>query len=315
MALTEHTLSNDRSLNDIETKSMSFKPTHARPDAESVSRSANELGSIEHQALKLSQVNHKDLSSSQEVTENIAIEAPVAMVFNGLSYAVMMATPSHLEDFAYGFALSEGIVDDLQQIYDCETHRTPQGYSAELRIASAAFHRLKEKRRNLTGRTGCGLCGVESLAQAIPSLEPISSAQQTPLKHILSAARQLRQHQDLMTDTGSCHAAAWCNNAGEIHIVREDVGRHNALDKVIGALARKHHSNTQSGQGFILMTSRASYELVHKCARAKIPVLAAISGVTSLAIDVAQDSGLALLGFTREYNSTIYTHPHRIILD
>lgn len=246
--------------------------------------------------------------------DQVAIEAPVAIVINGISYAVMMASPEALEDFAFGFALSESIVDHVAQIYDCDVVPHPHGYNVELRIANECFFRIKERQRQLSGRTGCGLCGISSIEELLRDLAPLdtpSGANDTKvsLSAITLASQRLRAQQALMEITGATHAAAWCDLAGEIVVLREDVGRHNALDKVIGALARdKHHSHA----GFALITSRASYELIEKCVRARIAVLAAVSGVTSLAIEVAQSNRLCLLGYTRESKTTIYTHPQRI---
>lgn len=246
--------------------------------------------------------------------DQIAIETPVAIVINGISYAVMMASPEALEDFAFGFALSEGIVDHVAQIYDCDVVPHAHGYNVELRIANECFFRIKERQRQLSGRTGCGLCGISSIEELLRDLAPLDTPSGTndtkvSLSAITLASQRLRAQQALMEVTGATHAAAWCDLAGEIVVLREDVGRHNALDKVIGALARdKHHSHA----GFALITSRASYELIEKCVRARIAVLAAVSGVTSLAIEVAQSSQLCLLGYTRESKTTIYTHPQRI---
>ncbi|WMW81325.1 formate dehydrogenase accessory sulfurtransferase FdhD [Undibacterium cyanobacteriorum] len=246
--------------------------------------------------------------------DHIAIEAPVAIVINGISYAVMMASPEALEDFAYGFALSEGIVDHAAQIYDCDVVPHAQGYNVELRIANECFFQIKERQRQLSGRTGCGLCGISSIEELLRDLAPLDTPSSTSdiqvsLSAITLASQHLRAQQALMEATGATHAAAWCNLDGEIVVLREDVGRHNALDKVIGALAR----NKMDGRaGFALITSRASYELIEKCVRARIAVLAAVSGVTSLAIDVAERSQLCLLGYTRDNKTTIYTHAQRI---
>lgn len=249
--------------------------------------------------------------------DEVAIEAPIAIVINGISYAVMMASPEALEDFAYGFALSESIVDHAAQIYDCEVVPHAQGYNVELRIANECFFQIKERQRQLSGRTGCGLCGISSIEELLRDLAPLDTPSSTSdikvsLSSITLASQHLRAQQALMEATGATHAAAWCNLAGEIMVLREDVGRHNALDKVIGALARnKQHSRA----GFALITSRASYELIEKCVRARIAVLAAVSGVTSLAIEVAERNQLCLLGYTRENKTTIYTHPQRVQAD
>jgi formate dehydrogenase accessory protein FdhD len=246
------------------------------------------------------------------VQDRVAEEVPVALEFNGISHAVMMATPADLEDFAYGFSMTECIVDDVAQIHDCEWTTSAQGCTVHLSIAASCFARLKEKRRNLTGRTGCGLCGTESLAHAMRALAPLTTPRCFDAMAVVLAAARLREHQCLLAVTGATHAAAWCRADGQIELVREDVGRHNALDKLIGALLR---SRVEVGSGFVIVTSRASYEMVQKTATAGIALLAAVSGVTGLAVDVAQDAGLTLLGFTRGTDFSIYSHPQRLFLD
>lgn len=243
------------------------------------------------------------------VQDRVAEEVPVALEFNGISHAVMMATPADLEDFAHGFSLTECIVDAPSQIHDCEWSSNEQGYTVSLTIAAACFARLKEKRRNLTGRTGCGLCGTESLAQAMRPLEPLTTPLCFDANAVLRAAANLRDHQLLLAVTGATHAAAWCTADGHIALIREDVGRHNALDKLVGALVR---SSQDVGSGFAIVTSRASYEMVQKTATAGIALLAAVSGVTGLAVDVAQGAGLTLLGFTRGADFSVYSHPERL---
>lgn len=246
-----------------------------------------------------------------ESTDWVVDEVPVALAYNGVSHAVMLATPSDLEDFALGFSRSEGIVDDLSQIYDVELIEEERGFTLALQIASSCFARLKDKRRSLAGRTGCGLCGTDSLAQAVR----FPAAQQGDARFDASAVAhalgQMRERQRLLGMTGSSHAAAWCNAAGEIELLREDVGRHNALDKLVGALLR---ADLAASAGFIAVTSRASYEMVQKTAAAGVAVLAAVSGVTGLAIEVAEHSGVALLGFARGQDVSIYSHAEKINL-
>jgi len=242
----------------------------------------------------------------------VAEEVPVALEFNGISHAVMMATPADLEDFAFGFALTEGIVERASQIHDCEWTSSDQGYTVHLGIAASCFSRLKERRRNLTGRTGCGLCGTESLAQAVRHPDPLQVAPCFDTRAVVRAVDSLRARQLLLTATGATHAAAWCTAAGEIALIREDVGRHNALDKLVGALVRESRS---ASDGFITITSRASYEMVQKTVSAGVGLLAAVSGVTGLAVDVAQRAGLTLAGFARGNHVSIYSHHERLTLD
>jgi FdhD protein len=239
-------------------------------------------------------------------TDNVAEEVPVALVFNGISHAVMMATPRDLEELAVGFALTEGIVRAESEIYDVEAHYLPGAAEVRVTIASGAFMQLKEHRRSLAGRTGCGVCGIESLA--LLDLEPEAiPARQLPnplAPAIERAARELPRYQALMRATGGVHAAAWCGLDGTVHKVFEDVGRHNGMDKLIGHLAMQ---GEDLGNGFIFLSSRASYELARKAARVKVPMLATISAPTSLAIDIARQAGLKLVSFCREDGFVDYT--------
>lgn len=240
--------------------------------------------------------------------DSVAVEVPVAFEFNGIGHAVMMASPADLQDFAYGFSMTEGIVSCASQIHDFECLESDKGCTLQLTIAASCFAQLKEKRRSLTGRTGCGLCGTESLDHA---LRPHSSMGDMPCFSVQSVSRavdSMRSHQLLLAMTGATHAAAWCNADGDIVLIREDVGRHNALDKLLGALLREKRV---AGEGFVAITSRASYEMVQKTASMQIGLLAAVSGVTSLAVDVARQTGLALAGFTRGNDMSIYSHHER----
>lgn len=242
----------------------------------------------------------------------VAEEVPVALEFNGISHAVMMATPADLEDFAYGFSVTEGIVDSTSQIHDCEWSASAQGYTVQLTIAASCFARLREKRRNMTGRTGCGLCGTESLAQAVRHPAPLLVRPCFDARAVSMALATMRSRQLLLAVTGATHAAAWCTADGHLALIREDVGRHNALDKLVGALVRTRQS---ASTGFITITSRASYEMVQKTAAVGVGLLAAVSGVTGLAVDVAHSTGLTLLGFARGGDVSIYSHPERFTLD
>ena len=235
----------------------------------------------------------------------LALETPIALVYNGISHAVMMASPTDLEDFALGFSLSEGILANVAECYDFDIHAAPHGFTVHLTIASQRMAELKQRRRSLTGRTGCGLCGTEALEQAI---RPIPHVVAPPLSDsaIQRSLQELAAHQPLQAATGASHGAAWCDASGHILLVREDVGRHNALDKLIGALAR---DNLPLDEGFVLVTSRASYEMVHKCASAGIGALVAVSAATALAVEQAETSGLLLAGFARPDRHLIYYRP------
>lgn len=237
--------------------------------------------------------------------DQIAQEVPVALVYNGVSHAVMMATPADLEDFALGFSLTEGILADSSEFYDCEIARVPEGISLEIKIAAQRMAALRARRRNLAGRTGCGLCGTESLAEAIT---PVSRVRAPMLSDaaIQQALSMLQHHQPLQSETGATHGAAWCALDGAIQLVREDVGRHNALDKLVGALARSGELNDS---GFMLVSSRASYEMVHKSCAVGVGALVAVSAPTSLAIEQAQKAGQLLIGFARPGRHVIYHNP------
>ena len=239
----------------------------------------------------------------------VAVEVPVALEFNGIAHAVMLATPGDLADFALGFALGEGILRRRGELYGIEEEYAPEGITLKLDVASAAFARLKERRRSMAGRTGCGLCGTESLAHVARTLPPLPPGPALSKSAVARGMRELASLQVLQKVTGAVHAAAWCTAKGEALLVREDVGRHNALDKLVGALAK---STLDAASGFIAVTSRASFEMVQKTVAAGVPLLAAVSASTSLATAVAQASGLTLAGFVRGDDLVIYTHPRRL---
>jgi FdhD protein len=237
----------------------------------------------------------------------VAEEVPVALVFNGISHAVMLASPVQLEDFALGFALTEGLLVDRSELYGMECSRNEQGISLHLEVAAACEWRLKERRRNLAGRTGCGLCGTESLEQVSRAVPQVPSVQVQP--GVLARGQHaLREWQALQQLTGAAHAAAWCDLEGNIVILREDIGRHNALDKLVGAMTV---ANIDPTTGWLLVTSRASFEMVQKAAMSGAGVLAAVSAPTSMAVDLAERCGLALAGFVRGADFVAYTQPHR----
>lgn len=245
----------------------------------------------------------------------IAEEVPIALVYNGVSHAVMLATPQDLEDFALGFSLTEGILDSPSDLYSMEVIHQPHGFELHLDVATSCFQRLKEKRRSMSGRTGCGLCGSESLEQAlrIPVTKLSEKTDKIAGRIINLAFANIRQQQKLQALTGATHASAWVNEQGDVELIREDVGRHNALDKLIGAMAQKTRlESPQSKQGFVLTTSRASYEMVQKTASAGINMLVAISAPTGLAIRVAEQCNLTLVGFARENSYVVYSHPENI---
>jgi FdhD protein len=239
----------------------------------------------------------------------LAEEVPVALVFNGITHAVMMASPTDLEDFALGFALTEGLLQTPSQLFGVDTEVLAQGIEVRLEVAAQAEQALKERRRSMAGRTGCGLCGADSLGQvrlALPQAPEVMVATQAMFK----AHAMLRSKQPEKLRTGATHAAAWANLQGDIVLVREDVGRHNALDKLIGALLKAKHD---MASGFVCITSRASFEMVQKTVKAGAGVLTAVSAPTSLAVELAQDHNLVLAAMVRGEQFTAYSHGHRLI--
>lgn len=236
--------------------------------------------------------------------ECVAEEVPVALVYNGISHAVMLATPADLEDFGTGFSLAEGIVTRAAEIHDIDTVSHANGIEVRMQVSNRAFEALKARRRSLAGRTGCGLCGVDSLGQVAREVTRVSARPLIDGRAIHRAFAALGDGQALHALTGSVHAAGWATADGTLLAVREDVGRHNALDKLIGAIVR---AGIDPAQGFAVVTSRASYEMVLKLASVGGSLLAAISAPTGLAIDLAARTGVTLCGFVRDGRMTIYT--------
>lgn len=247
------------------------------------------------------------LASWQSAT--LASEVPVALVFNGVSHAVMMATPHDLQALALGFALSEGILDQASDCRGIAVQAVPgsaadlpygiHGVEVQLEISSRSFARLKERRRSMTGRTGCGVCGVESFAALDLSLSPLPHrtwVADIGLPHVLRGMHRLRERQVLNADARALHAAGWCEPDGTLLDVFEDVGRHNALDKLLGQLARTDRLRCP---GFVIVSSRGSHELVRKCAKLGIAAMATVSAPTSMGVRMAELTGLRLWGSCR----------------
>mgnify|MGYP006439932447 CR=1 FL=1 len=256
-------------------------------------------------------VRRHDAGRSVRGERMIATEVPVALTYQGMSHVVMMATPEDLEDFGLGFSLSEGIIQRADELYRISAVPGDQGIVLRITIADEHFQAVFDQHRHLPGRTGCGLCGVETLQQALPELEPIAGKPwQLEPYTLYQAFEALHDRQPEKKATGAVHAAAWCCRDGHIRLVREDVGRHNALDKLIGAMARLR---IDFGDGFCLITSRCSYEMVQKAVRMGMPLLAAISAPTSLAVDIAQRHGLTLAALVRDQTFSVFTHPHRMV--
>ncbi|MEZ0123004.1 MAG: formate dehydrogenase accessory sulfurtransferase FdhD [Candidatus Reddybacter sp.] len=248
--------------------------------------------------------------ASVTVDDQLIEEVAVALVYNGISHVVMMTTPDHLEDFALGFSLTEGIIERPAQLYELDTRVLDDGIEVAMTISNERFALLKAARRNMTGRTGCGLCGAESLEQAIRQPAPVTTLQAFSHCAIETAVAQLESQQPLQAITGAVHGAALCDSNGNIELLREDVGRHNALDKLYGAVCKQ--SDSAISERFILISSRASYELVLKAAVMGVGMLVAVSAPTSLAVRLAEQVNITLVGFARSGRHMVYTHPERI---
>jgi formate dehydrogenase accessory protein FdhD len=250
-------------------------------------------------------------SSIQPIRAPLAEEVPVAFVYGLRTHAVMMATPTDLEDLAVGFTLSEGIVEHADAIGRIVVSRHSRGIELKIEVPAPTVDRLMARSRALAGRTGCGLCGVEAIDDAVRDPARVTSTLTVTAEALWRAARSLEANQPLNRDTHAIHAAAWATAAGDLQVAREDVGRHNALDKVLGALARAAIS---PGEGFVVVTSRASFELVQKVAVFGVPMLAAVSRPTALAVRLADAAGICLLGLVRGESANVYTHPSRVLI-
>ena len=274
-------------------------------------------GSIHRAAQRLT------ATSSELLDEIVAEEVAVALVYNGISHAVMMATPCDLEDFARGFSFTERIVEKASEIYDVEVEdmrpgtiqgATGRGIEVRLEIAGQRMAGLQERRRSLAGRTGCGLCGVDSLEAALRPVPVVPAPQRVRRQAIEQAMAALPGEQRLNRVNGATHAAGWATPEGRLVAVREDVGRHNALDKLAGALlVRAAAGAALEPGGFVVVTSRCSYEMVQKAAALGAAAIAAVSAPTSLAIETAEQAGIALVAFVREGRLTAYAHADRIV--
>jgi len=245
-----------------------------------------------------------------ETEAPVATEVPVAFVYGGRTHVVMMCTPADLEDLAVGFSLTEGIVRATGDIGHIEVVRHSRGVELQIEIPAADAERLASRGRAISGRTGCGLCGVEAIDDVLRVPERVDHSIRVDIEALWCAAASLDERQPWNRETHAIHAAAWAEPSGALRVVREDVGRHNALDKVLGALARER---LDASKGFLVVTSRASYELVLKAAVARVGLLAAVSRPTSLAIRLAEDVGLTLVGLLRGRSANVYSHRERLL--
>jgi len=231
------------------------------------------------------------LADGSTIRWAIAEEVPVSLTYNGSSSVVMMATPQDLEDFAVGFSVTEEMVDRASDIDEVLVSETPVGLLVDILTKPGAVSTAAARRRAIAGRTGCGLCGIESLEDAVRPPHPVRRGFDFDIQAVAHAFDELRDHQPLNRRNRSVHAAAWAGPDGTIRLAREDVGRHNALDKLIGAMLRQA---LDPAQGMVIMSSRCSFELVQKAAFVGVPVLATISAPTTLALDLARKAGMQL---------------------
>ena len=241
--------------------------------------------------------------------ERVAEEAAIAFEVNGIAHAVMLATPADLDDFALGFLLGEGIVDRRADVLDVEGEPQAGGIALRVTVVQRCASRLKERRRVMAGRTGCGICGTDSIAEALRPVARVAPHAPFDAAALIAGMAALGASQRLQRETGATHAAAWIRRDGTLAFVREDVGRHNALDKLVGAMARE---GVDPASGFVAVTSRASFEMVHKTAAAGVGLIAAISAPTGLAVRLAAEAGVTLAGFARGSQATLYSHPHGV---
>jgi formate dehydrogenase accessory protein FdhD len=276
-------------------------PGAPSPAAEQARTKSHQDSRISREPLRAVSAQRLDGDATHDVSETLAAEVPVAMQYNARPHAVMMATPSNLDDFAYGFALTERIIASVSELTLAEILWTEHGVALEMLIPQQRFLLLASRERNLTGRTGCGLCGTATLEAAIRPVRKVDPrGPRADVQALREGMRRLAALQPLNDASGAVHAAALLTGDGGF-TVREDVGRHNAIDKAVGAVMR-------AGQvpHTLLVTSRASYEVVHKAAEVGCRLVAAISAPTALALRLAQEAGVTLVGWTRPPRLTVY---------
>lgn len=249
-------------------------------------------------------------TADEALIRDVAVEAPVSVEVNGIGYAVMMATAADLKDYATGFALGEGLVESAAQIRCIDVHPIEGGFALRIWLPPEHSERALERARKRVSESSCGLCGIANIEEVLRPLPPVVARIATTRGAIAAALAALSKHQPLGRATGAAHAAAFCDPDGTIRLVREDVGRHNALDKLIGALAR---ANIDAASGFILLSARCSYELVEKTARAGCPMLVTISAPTSLAAERAASAGLTLISLARADSALVVSDARGMI--
>ncbi|VVP80042.1 Sulfur carrier protein FdhD [Pseudomonas fluorescens] len=250
-------------------------------------------------------VNFREYDSGAATSRAaLAAEIALAITYNGLSQAVMMVSPGNLEDFIRGFSVSNDIVEDQDEIYDLRLSHFDQAVQADVQISSRAFWALKNHRRQMAGTSGCGLCGVEALEQALPKLAMLDPVALPPAEHFIGIRDRIEQAQQMARSSGALHAALYFDDQGSALVCREDIGRHNALDKLIGAL---QHAGIDSRRGFTVVTSRCSLELIHKAVRARLGTLVSLSAPTALTVQWAIRHRLNLIHVPHRNAPRIYS--------
>ena len=252
-----------------------------------------------------------DDNGVREMSSILAEEVPIALVYNGRPHVVVMGTPTDLEDLAIGFSRTEEIVDDSSLIERVDVVRASHGVELQIHIPEANAARLEHRTRGIVSRTGCGLCGVESINDLLHVPARVGARLHVSADTLSTVSAELSLRQTINNETSTVHAAGWATSGGELRVVREDVGRHNALDKVLGALGRMR---IDPSGGFIVVTSRASYEMVQKAATCGVEMLAAISRPTGLAIRCAEAADMTLFGLLRGKTANIYCRPERVLV-
>ena len=253
-----------------------------------------------------------DEASADHGSAPVAEEVPVALIYNGEPFVVVMASPSDFEDLAIGFSVTEGIVTAASDARVVDVVRHSRGVELQMTVPDAAASRIAERRRGISARTGCGVCGIESIDEVLRAPRKVETTARFETEALWLAAAELETRQPVNSETRAVHAAALADGEGRLVIVREDVGRHNALDKVIGAMLRTQDPRSAQDDKFVVVTSRASYELVQKTAVVGIPLLAAVSRPTSLAIQLAEQANITLVGLLRGRSANVYSHPARL---
>jgi len=252
-----------------------------------------------------------DAGGVRDASSVVAEEVPIALVYNGRPHVVVMGTPADLEDLAVGFSRTEGIVDESAHVERVDVVRASHGIELQIQIPEASAIRLEERTRGIVSRTGCGLCGVETINDMLHIPAQVGARLQVTADVLAAVSAELSRQQTLNNETSTVHAAGWATADGELHVVREDIGRHNALDKVLGALGRM---GMDASAGFVIVTSRASYEMVQKAATCGVELLAAISRPTGLAIRFAAAADMTLVALLRGRSANIYCRPERVLV-